>query len=96
METTSLLWVHDWTLIGSTANLAKEWQVKLEGILGPPQEPDCVHEIRTLNRLMTWNDTGIEWDADPRHAALIIEGLGISSGGAKILIPGAKENRGRS
>ena len=42
--------------------LAKEFTIKVEGILGPPGDPDVVHEIITLNRLLTWNEKGIEWE----------------------------------
>ena len=33
--------------------LSNEWTVKVEGIFGPPSEPDIVQSIRTLIRLLT-------------------------------------------
>eukprot|EP00959_Pyramimonas_sp_CCMP1952_P457952 9475807-Pyramimonas_sp.AAC.1 len=73
--------------------LNKEWTVKVEGIFGPPGEPDTVQSIRTLNRLLTWTTEGIEWECDPRHVDIVIRELGLASGGAntKLTTPGVRE-----
>ena len=60
--------------------LAKIWMIVDRGTLGPPGTAGTVQEMRHLNRLITWDQQGITWEADPRHAGLIIQELGISSG----------------
>eukprot|EP00973_Karenia_brevis_P000215 28347-Karenia_brevis.AAC.1 len=43
-----------------------------------------------LNRVIAWNHEGISYQADPRHAEIIIEHLGLKE--AKIVqTPGVKE-----
>ena len=38
---------------------------------------------------MTWTPRGVEWEADPRHAELVIRACGVT--GAKVTTPGVKE-----
>ena len=82
--------------------LDKDWTVKVEGYFGPPGEPDCVHKIRTLNRLLTWTHEGIEWEADPRHVQILIREMGLKaskaggsltsdSKGGRVTTPGVRE-----
>ena len=77
-----LKWLH--------TELAKDWKANLEGYFGPPGEPDCVHEIVTLNRLLSWGAEGIEWECDPRHAEILIRELGLT-GAQGAVTPGVKE-----
>ena len=60
-------------------HLAEAWAVETRGILAPPDSnlPDCVQQLSVLNRLITWSDTGIELEADPRHVELIVTDLGL-------------------
>ena len=60
-------------------HLAEAWTVETRGILAPPDSnlPDCVQQLSVLNRLITWSDTGIELEADPRHVELIVTDLGL-------------------
>ena len=62
------------------------------GTLGPPGTRGTVQEMRHLNRLITWDREGITWEADPRHADLIIQQLGITSGA--VTTPLEKEKMG--
>ena len=43
--------------------------------------PRAGKEGKVLNRIVSWTEKGWELEADPRHAELIQEQLGISSGG---------------
>ena len=63
------------------AELGKEWTVKVEGILGPPGEPDTVQSIRCLNRLLTWHLGGIEYEPDPRHCQILVREPGLQNSG---------------
>ena len=75
-----LKWLHE--------GLAKEWTTVVRGVLGPPEDSECCHEIVILNRLLTWTAEGVEWEADPRHVDLLVEATGAT--GAKISTPVVK------
>ena len=52
-------------------------------------------EIRILNKVVRMEEDGIELEADPRHAELVIRELGLE--GAKVsTVPGAKDTTSRS
>ena len=72
------------------AELTKVCDIKLEGLLGPPDEPDCDHQLATLNRLLTWTSSGIEWEADPRHVKIVLQALGLADCKG-VSAPGVKE-----
>ena len=57
--------------------LEKAYQIKTQ-ILGP----GGAKEGKVLNRVVAWTPKGWTYEADPRHAELIQEQLGIKSGGA--------------
>ena len=57
-------------------------------ILGP--EKGCVREVRMLNRIIRWTDTGIEYEPDQRHSDCIIRDLGLD-GGKGVSTPGTVE-----
>ena len=57
-------------------------------ILGP--EAGLESEVRILNRKLEWTREGIEYEADDKHAKLIIEECGVKSGRAS-RNPGAVE-----
>ena len=50
-------------------------------------------QIRTLNRLLTWNESGIEWECDPRHVQILIrEVLGSNTNiSGKVTTPGVRD-----
>ena len=56
--------------------------------------PDAhdVKEIRLLNRIIAWTPTGIRYEADQRHAEIIIESLGLSNAKG-VDTPGVSENK---
>ena len=69
--------------------LEKNFQVKTESI-GP--DPGQQLEARVLNRVIRWEETGITWEPDPRHAEIMIEQMGLK-GGRSLKIPGVKEEK---
>ena len=67
--------------------LAKEFEIKTE-ILGPDEVE--VKELRVVNRVICWEEDGLEWEADQRHAELIISQLDLSEAKA-VITPGVKD-----
>ena len=59
--------------------LSSIWKVEIRGILGPPNVPYTVQEIRHLNRLIVWDRKGITWEPDPRHVDILIRRHAITS-----------------
>ena len=56
-------------------------------MLGP--DKNDVQEVKILNRIIRWADSGILIEADPRHAEIIIEHYGLET--SKISkVPGSK------
>ena len=62
-------------------DLEKHFEMKTE-VLGPNSEAGETREVRFLNRILTWNDNGISWEADPRHAEMVVKQLGLE--GARV------------
>ena len=74
-----LIVVHgdDFTVLGTdeaiqwtAAVLGARYSIKVRGILGPGIHDK--HEITILNRVLRWTDKGLEYEADPRHAEIIV------------------------
>ena len=63
-----LTWLH--------TELAKVWSVKQQ-ILGPGE--GMQRQVSILNRLLTWTENGIDYEADQRHAVIIIKQLGLTA-----------------
>ncbi len=69
--------------------MAKGIKIKNRGTLGPDAED--LKEIICLNRIIRWtkdNETGkemIEYEADPRHAEIMISQLGLEGARTKAL-----------
>ena len=38
---------------------------------------DEVKQIKLLNRTISWTEEGIQWEADARHAQIVVEQLGL-------------------
>ena len=77
----------DFTVLGPETQLnwfreeiKRRFEVKFRGRLGPEDKDEKA--IRILNRVVTWTTEGIEYEADQRHAEIIIEHLGLSLKGA--------------
>ena len=63
--------------------LAEAWTIEVRGVLGPPHVEDTVQEMTVLNRLLTWSEKGIDYEADPRHAQRIFSDLRGAGEGVK-------------
>ena len=46
----------------------------MRGILGP--DPRGTHGIALLNRVLSWNSEGIQYEADQRHVEILLETTG--------------------
>ena len=48
-------------------------------------------EIRILNRTLRWTADGVEYEADDKHVATIIKGVGLQgdSKGVDVALPGS-------
>ena len=84
----------DFTFLGTDdaldqaeAMMKKRYEVKIRGRLGPQKQDD--KSIRLLNRIITWDEEGITWEADQRHAEIIFRELDLAKSAA-LTVPGAK------
>jgi hypothetical protein len=76
--------------------LKKKLAVKTE-LLGPASEKGAKQQLMFLNRVLTWETGGVRYEADPRHAEIMIAQLALGGPGAKsVTTPGVKETVPRS
>jgi len=68
--------------------LEEKYELKNGGRLGPGRN-DC-KELTVLNRVIRWTDRGIEYEADPRQAERLLEGLNLDNGCKSTATPGLK------
>ena len=87
----------DFTNLGTESQLLwlrgrflERYEIKDSGIKGPG--PNDIKSARVLNRLISWLDDRIEYEADPRHAEIIISELGLR-GAKPSSAPGGRENK---
>ena len=73
-------------LAETEAILAKKYKIKVEK-LGP--DDDDMKEVKILNKIVRITTEGIELEADPRHAELIVRELGLE-GCKATKVPGSK------
>ena len=78
-------------LAETEAILAKKYKIKVER-LGP--DDDDLKEVNILNKIVRITTEGIELEADPRHAELIIRELGLE-GCKATKVPGSKATKER-
>ena len=85
----------DFVTIGKEEDLAwlkqgleKHYEIKTE-VLGPSDKDK--QQVKVLNRIITWTDTGIEYEADPRHVELILKELHLKDAKG-VCSPGTKED----
>ena len=79
------------------AAMRKQLLVKVRAVLGPRPTDD--HEIRILNRIVTWKPPGraggypseIWWEADPRHVQILAKEFGFDEKTKPVAAPGKKE-----
>ena len=67
--------------------VSAEYEVKIGPRLGPGEND--AKEMRVLNRVVTWHDDRVEYEADPRQAERLIEECGLT-GSNPMGTPGAK------
>ena len=60
-------------LAWAEVEMNKVFLMKVVGRLGP--DKDDKRELRVLNRVLRWTETGIAYEADPRHAEILVAGL---------------------
>ncbi len=69
--------------------LEDKYKIKVD-VLG--SGPGCVNEVKILNKIVRYTPEGVELEADPRHAEIVVNELGLRN--AKISrVPGAKETK---
>ena len=73
----------DFTFLGNEENLkwctqvmTEEYEVKVRGLLGPDRHDD--KSMTILNRCVEWRNGEIWYEADPRHAEILVRELGLS------------------
>jgi len=72
------------------AQLKSKYELKTK-YLGPTPHKGHLQELRILNRVISWTDRGITYEADPRHAELLVQELQLD--GAKgVTTPGSKDD----
>ena len=58
--------------------MQRRCEVKLRGRIDPgPKEGK---EIRILNRIVSWTESGIKYEADQRHAEIVVRELHLEKG----------------
>ena len=84
----------DFTVLGDRlqldwfrAQIAMRYEVKMRGRLGP--SGDDKKSIRILNRVVQWTPEGIRYEADQRHAEIIVQQLGMEKANP-VSTPGIK------
>ena len=75
------------------AELLKNFEIKTE-YLGPDTKRH-LQEIRVLNRVINWTADGVTYEADPRHAEILIRELQLE-GSKPVTTPGAREDVGKA
>lgn len=68
--------------------LEAKYELKKGGRLGPGPS-DC-KELTVLNRVIRWTEAGVEYEADPRQAEKLLEGLSLDDGCKARATPGQK------
>ena len=93
-----ILVVHgdDFTISGQDADLdwfreriKEKFDVKFRGRLGPGEGDDKC--IRSLNRVVEWSESGITYEADQRHAEIVVTQLGLENSVKTLTTPGRRE-----
>ena len=85
----------DFTCLGNNTGLdwfrkeiSQQYAVKFRGRLGPEVQDD--KSVRILNRAVEWGQDEIRYEADQRHAEIIIKQLGMSGESKTAVTPGIK------
>ena len=83
---------NDVELAEARATLEDKYKLKVQ-MLG--EGTGCVNELRILNKVVRRTPAGIELEADPRHAEIVIKDLGLQQAKAS-RTPGIKEVKPRN
>ena len=74
----------DFTVVGGmrgirwlSEKMKTKYELKLD-ILGPKWEDECTQEIRILNRVISWEDQGLTYEPDQRHAEKLVQDMGMT------------------
>ena len=59
-----------------TSRFRETFKIKLRGILGT--DAHDTHELTLLNRVVSWKPDGIRFEADQRHAEILLNTLGYN------------------
>ena len=91
--TTIMVHGDDFVGVGRRVELAKirraledKYKLKVEMLSG---EVGDVQEVQILNKIVRWTPAGIELEADPRHAEIVIRELGLEQA-KPVTTPGIK------
>ena len=76
-------------LADARASIEGKYKLKVE-TLGSGK--GCTQEVRILNKIVRYTPTGIELEADPRHAELVVRELGLENAKSS-RTPGTKDVR---
>ena len=84
------------------ADLRTEMLANVEGVLGPDPTQGDVQEVVCLNKIFRYvhgqngnpDGAAIEIEADPRHADIIVQSLGLASASKAVVTPGLKQKIG--
>ena len=86
----------DFTVLGAESDLkwfarefAKHFEIKIRDILGP--DTGDAREMRILNRIVRWTADGLEYEADQRHAEIIVKEMVLETA-AKVNTPGTRSS----
>jgi hypothetical protein len=87
----------DFTFLGTDSDLdwiqnaiAGKFEIKVRGRLGDGSGD--VQEMRILNRIVKWGPAGITYEADQRHAEIIVQQFGLTEANCTVS-PGEKDRR---
>ena len=70
------------------AKLESRYELRKGGRLGPGRNDS--KEILVLNRAIRWTESGLEYEADPRQAERLLEGLGLDDKCNSTATPGLR------
>ena len=66
-------------------HMQKWYELKVRSMLGP--EPGDDKQATILGRILRWGSTALTYEADPKHAELLIKGLGLDAGSTGVQMP---------
>ncbi len=72
-------------------NITNKFEVKFKARLGPEENDD--KSVRVLNRVVEWNERGISYEPDQRHAEIIVRALTEINGTQRLSTPGRRTKR---